>query len=116
MPDQVGSIWNREAQIDVAGINTMEKTLILGECKWDRHPIDLGVLTGLVDKTEKVVPKEGNWRVYYLGFARSGWTQAAQAFSESLPKARLKGENWHAVGMLLKDLNQVDSDLNEWTA
>ena len=116
MPDQVGSIWNREAQIDVAGINTMEKTLILGECKWDRHPIDLGVLTGLIEKTEKVVPKEGKWRVYYLGFARSGWTQAAQAFSESLPKAKLKGENWHAVGMLLKDLDQVDNDLNDWTA
>ena len=116
MPDQVGSIWNREAQIDVAGINTMEKTLILGECKWDRHPIDLGVLTGLIEKTEKVIPKEGNWRVYYLGFARSGWTQAAQAFSESLPESRLKGENWHAIGMLLKDLEQIDSDLNEWTA
>jgi AAA+ ATPase superfamily predicted ATPase len=115
IPDQVGSIWNREAQIDVAGINSMEKTLILGECKWDRHPIDLSVLTELVGKTEKVIPKEGNWRVYYLGFARSGWTQAAHSFSESLPKARLKGENWHAVGMLLKNLEQIDSDLNEWT-
>jgi AAA+ ATPase superfamily predicted ATPase len=115
MPDQVGSIWNREAQIDVAGINSMEKTLILGECKWDRHPIDLGVLTELVSKTEKVVPKEGNWRVYYLGFARSGWTPSAHAFSESLPKTRLKGENWHAVGLLLKNLEQIDSDLNEWT-
>jgi len=115
MPDQVGSIWNREAQIDVAGINSMEKTLILGECKWDRHTIDLGVLTELVSKTEKVVPKEGDWRVYYLGFARSDWTQAAHAFSESLPKAKLKGENWHAVGMLLKNLEQIDSDLHEWT-
>jgi AAA+ ATPase superfamily predicted ATPase len=116
MPDQVGSIWNREAQIDVAGINPMEKTLILGECKWDRHPIGLGVLTGLVSKTEKVVPKEGHWQVYYLGFARSGWTLPAQAFSESLPRTGLKGENWHAVGMLLKDLKQIDSDLNEWAA
>jgi AAA+ ATPase superfamily predicted ATPase len=115
MPDQVGSIWNRDAQIDVAGINSMEKTLILGECKWDRHPIDLGVLMGLISKTDKIVPKEGNWRVYYLGFARCGWTQEARAFSESLPKAKVKGQNWRAVGMLLKDLEQIDSDLNEWT-
>jgi AAA+ ATPase superfamily predicted ATPase len=115
MPDQVGSIWNREAQIDVAGINSMDKVLILGECKWDRHPIDLGVLTELVGKTEKVVPKNGHWRVYYLGFARYGWRQEAQTFSESLPKAKIKGENWHAVGMMLKDLEQIDNDLYEWT-
>ena len=116
IPDQVGSIWNRDTQIDVAGINSMEKTLILGECKWDRRPINLGALTELISKTEKVVPKEGNWRVYYLGFARSGWTQEARALSEGLPKAKSKGENWHAVGMQLKDLEQIDNDLNEWTA
>jgi len=115
MPSQVGSIWNREAQVDVAGINSMEKTLILGECKWSRHPFGLGVLMDLTNKTEKVVPKEGNWRVYYLGFARSGWTQEAQAFSRRISKGKVKGENWHAVGMLLKDLEQIDSDLFEWT-
>jgi hypothetical protein len=115
MPDQVGSLWNREAQIDVAGINTMDKTLILGECKWDKRIMDLGVLTGLISKTEKIVPKDGNWRVYYLGFARSGWTQQAKTFSESLPKANVTGKNWKAAGMLLKDLEQVDRDLDEWT-
>ena len=31
--DQVGSAWTRQAQVDVAGINCMEKTLYLGECK-----------------------------------------------------------------------------------
>jgi hypothetical protein len=93
----------------------MEKVLFLGECKWDRHPIDLGVLTKLVGKTEKVVPKDGHWRVYYLGFARCGWRQEAQAFTESLPKTKIKGENWHAVGMMLKDLEQIDNDLHEWT-
>jgi AAA+ ATPase superfamily predicted ATPase len=115
MPDQVGSLWNREAQIDVAGINTMDKTLILGECKWDKRIMDLGVLTGLISKTEKIIPKDGNWRVYYLGFARSGWTPQAKTFSESLPKANVAGKNWKAAGMLLKDLEQVDRDLDEWT-
>jgi AAA+ ATPase superfamily predicted ATPase len=116
IPDQVGSHWNREAQIDVAGINSMEKTLILGECKWDKHAIGLGVLTELVGKTGKVVPAEGIWRVFYLGFARSGWTREAQAFSEGLAHAKVKGSNWQAVGMLLKDLEQVDNDLDEWTS
>ena len=116
LPDQVGSIWNRDAQIDVAGINPMEKTLILGECKWDRHPIDLGVLTDLVAKTDKVVPQEGDWRVFFLGFARAGWSEEAQAFSKTLPKAKIKGDHWHATGMLLKNLEAIDDDLNKWTA
>jgi uncharacterized protein len=115
LPDEVGSIWNREAQIDVAGINTMEKTLILGECKWDRRPVGLDVLSGLVEKTGKVVPKDGNWRVAYLGFARSGWTKAALDLAQSLPGEKIRGENWQAASMLLKDLEQIDHDLGEWT-
>ena len=38
LPDKVGSAWTAEAQVDVVGINSMEKTLILGECKWTRTP------------------------------------------------------------------------------
>jgi len=115
MPDQVGSIWNREAQIDVVGINSVQKTLILGECKWDRRPVGLGVLTDLIGKTDKVVPKDGKWTIYYIGFARSGWTEGAHTFSEGISNANLKGVNWRAEGMSLKNLEQVDHDLNEWT-
>jgi AAA+ ATPase superfamily predicted ATPase len=115
LPDQVGSLWNRQAQIDVAGINSMEKTLLLGECKWEKKPIGQGVLEELVGKTDNVIPREGRWRVYYLGFARSGWTPQARAFSEALPKTKVKGENWQAVGMLLRNVEEVDQELNEWT-
>jgi AAA+ ATPase superfamily predicted ATPase len=119
LPDQVGSIWNRQAQVDVVGYNSMEKTLILGECKWNRHPIDWDILSDLVEKTSKVIPAEGNWKVYYLGFARQGWTDAAQQFAvqfaSQAASGKQKGENWRAVGMQLLDLNQVDEDLAGWT-
>jgi AAA+ ATPase superfamily predicted ATPase len=115
LPDQVGSIWNRDAQVDVAGINFMEKTLILGECKWDRHLIELEVLEKLVEKTEKVVPKDGIWKVYYLGFARFGWTEDARKFAEGMAKSKIQGKNWNATGMALKTLEQVDADLQHWT-
>ena len=115
LPDQVGSIWNRLAQVDVAGINIMEKTMILGECKWGRHPIDLDVLSGLVEKTVKVLPAEGKWSVYYLGFARQGWTASAVEYASRIAAGGVGGENWHAVGMRLLDLNQVDHDLVEWS-
>ncbi len=115
LPDQVGSIWNREAQIDVAGVNFMEKTLILGECKWDRHPINLDVLRKLIEKTDQVLPAEGQWKVFYLGFARSGWTEEAVHFAKSLKAANMHGERWQAVGILLRSLDQLDAELNSWT-
>jgi hypothetical protein len=42
--DQVGSAWTRQAQVDVVGINSMEKTIFLGECKWQDRPVSRSVL------------------------------------------------------------------------
>jgi uncharacterized protein len=115
LPDQVGSIWNREAQIDVAGVNFMDKTLILGECKWDRHPKDVGSLEKLIDKTDKVLPKDGQWKVFYLGFARRGWTSNAIEFAIGEAK-QAQGKRWQSAGMLLRNLDQIDDELAAWTS
>jgi len=115
LPDQVGSAWTKKAQVDVAGINSMEKTLILGECKWSPKVMDREVLEGLVQKTEEFVSSEGLWRIYYLGFARGGWTQEAKSFAETFGKSKVQGERWHAVGMSLLDLAQIDQDLTDWS-
>jgi uncharacterized protein len=114
LPDQTGSIWNRDAQIDVAGINNMEKTLYLGECKWNRQKTGAAVLKNLIDKTELVLPKNGSWKVFYLGFARGGWTETAIKFAETeAPKSQ--GKKWQVAGILLRTLDQVDGELQEWT-
>ena len=115
LPDQVGSAWTKKAQVDVVGINSMEKTLILGECKWSPKVMDREVLEGLVQKTEEFVPTEGRWRIYYLGFARGGWTQEAKSFAATYGKTKIQGEKWQAVGMSLLDLEQVDQDLADWS-
>lgn len=115
LPDQVGSAWTKQAQVDVAGVNFMEKTLILGECKWSQSPLDRSVLRELVEKTALVIPAEGSWRVFYLGFARRGFTPAAQAYAASLPPESSGGPNWSAAGMRLVDLTQVDDDLAKWS-
>jgi AAA+ ATPase superfamily predicted ATPase len=116
LPDEVGSAWNSSVQIDVAGINTMEKTLILGECKWTTSPVDRDVLAKLVEeKTQKIIPSEGRWRVFYLGFSRSGWTEEAIQYQKDQQKRKYKGENWQSVGMRLVDLNQLDQDLEQWS-
>lgn len=115
LPDQVGSAWTKKAQIDVVGINSMEKTLILGECKWSPKVMDRDVLDNLIRKTEEFVPKQGRWKIYYLGFARGGWTQKAKTFAATYGKTKIQTENWQAVGMNLLDLWQVDQDLADWS-
>lgn len=113
LPDQVGTTWTKKAQVDVVGINWMEKTLILGECKWNRHPMDVDVLQTLVEKTDAILPGEGNWRVFFLGFARCGWTRPALDYAAQA--GHLQGERWKSAGMALLDLAQVDQDLLQWT-
>ncbi len=115
LPDQVGGAWTKKAQVDVVGINSMEKTLILGECKWSPKVMDRDVMEGLAQKTAEFVPSEGRWRIYYLGFARGSWSGGAQAFARTFGKGKVQGENWQAVGMAVLDLHQVDQDLEFWT-
>lgn len=115
LPDQVGSIWNKDAQIDVAGVNFMDKTLILGECKWNRQKMGVSVLKDLVEKTEKVLPREGDWQVFYLGFSRMGWKQSALGFARDFSAQGFGGTRWQAVGILLRNLDEIDQELADWT-
>ena len=112
--EQVGSAWTRAAQVGVVGINSMEKTLVLGECKWGPEPSGRSIVTELVEKTGEIVPSQGQWQVYYLGFARAGWTAASHAFAQEIAHAPQAGKNWRAIGMRLLDLAQVDHDLEQW--
>jgi hypothetical protein len=115
IPDRVGGIWTRQVQVDVVGINEMEKTLTLGECKWGAKAVGHTVLRELVEKTAAIVPPQGQWRVDYVGFARGGWTTRARSYAAELSKEKVSGANWVTEGIHLLDLTQVDQDLWEWT-
>jgi AAA+ ATPase superfamily predicted ATPase len=116
MPDQVGSAWNAKARVDVVGINTMEKTLILGECKWTLSENERKVMAELVEeKAAKIIPAQGKWKVYFLGFSRSGWTSGALAYQEEIARHPVRGENWVSTGMRLVTLDELDDNLARWT-
>ena len=115
LPDQVGSIWNKHAQIDVAGVNFMDKILILGECKWNRQKMGASVLKDLIEKTEKVLPREGNWQVFYLGFSRVRWKETAIDFARDFLGLGIGGSRWQASGILLRNLDEIDQELFAWT-
>ena len=116
LPDQVGSVWTPSVQIDVVGINRMKKTLILGECKWTLKKVDKKVMSILVEeKVKKIIPKNGLWKVYFLGFSRSGWTDNAFSYQDEINNDPIRGENWFSTGMRLLTLKDIDQDLMEWS-
>jgi AAA+ ATPase superfamily predicted ATPase len=116
LPDQIGSAWNSKAQVDVVGINTREKTLILGECKWTLSENERKVMAELVEeKAAKIIPSLGKWSVYFLGFSRRGWTSGAHSYQEEINQQPVQGENWVSVGMRLITLEELDHDLAKWT-
>ena len=115
--DQVGSVWQHHAyQIDVVGINTREKTLLLGECKWLGTPAGRGTLSALLEKTAQAVPNNGKWQVMLMGFSRQGWTQPAIALAEEIASQAVGGENWQIVAVQLVDLVKIDHDFIRWVA
>lgn len=114
LPNHVGSYWDKQAQVDIVGINQMEKTLILGECKWSPKMMGADVLDTLMQKTEAVVPKDGKWRVFYVGLARGGWTAEAHDRANRFMPAT--GKNWTSVGMKLVDIDEVDQSLRLFTS
>jgi len=117
LPDQVGSTWNAKAQVDVVGFNSMEKTLILGECKWTRSQTKPRVLKELIEKkTNNIIPEEGNWQIFFTGFSRSGWTSSALVYENQIMEELPSDSNWDASGIRLVDLAQLDQDLQKWTA
>jgi hypothetical protein len=113
--DQVGSVWKyQQYQIDVAGINTREKTLLLGECKWLQAPAGRSILSSLLEKTAQAVPSNGKWRVMLMGFSRQGWTQPAIDLAEEMASQSVEGDNWQIVDVQLVDLPKIDADFTRW--
>ena len=79
-PQQVGSHWAADAQVDVVAINWREKAILLGECKWGTERMDRAVVRELIARGPLVVPDRGQgWSIHYAFFARAGFTEAAQA-------------------------------------
>ena len=114
-PDHVESDWGKDYQVDVVGINTMKKHLILGECKWLKERGKAVVLQELVEKkAPRIMPSSGAWQVFFLGFAREGWNENALEYAQNIDQAHPAGSNWQIQGMRLLTLDDVDADLHAW--
>lgn len=77
--ERVGRWWTREAEIDLAGLNEEENTILLGEAKWSVNEVGLDILAELKRKASLVAwGKPGRKELFAL-FSRSGFTRELQA-------------------------------------
>jgi len=85
VPEQVGSYWDRQTQVDVVGLNWSQQTALLGEVRWTLRPLGVQALDELRAKSSAVLPAP-DWHVHYALFSRSGFTEqlTAQADSENV--------------------------------
>jgi hypothetical protein len=114
--EEVGSSWTRSFTFDLVSINRQERSLVLGACSWQSVPVDSQSLRNLVARTSTILPDDKEWTVYFLGFAQKGWTEDAHEFASELERTNVAGDNWQSAGIRLLDLEQVDADLNRWSA
>lgn len=117
--DDAGGAWARTDTVSVVGIDREQRHLVLGTGLWQAEPAELSELIDLISKTDSIVPAETRekWRVFYVGFASSGWTAETVAQADAIVAAAARSAgNWVVEGYRLVDLAQVDADLIAWSA
>lgn len=84
-PIEVGRLWNREVEIDVAAIDKKSKSALLGECKWTERPIACDVLDELQNKARSL-KSIASFKKHFALFSKSGFTKdvVEKAKSENL--------------------------------
>jgi AAA+ ATPase superfamily predicted ATPase len=105
VPDDVGSHWAANIQVDVVTLSWRQQEILLGECKWGTGAVARSVVRELVEgKTPKVLealPEGGDgWTVHHALFNRAGLTEAARELAKD-----------HRV--MEVDLEQLDRDLQK---
>lgn len=78
LPERIGGWWNQNAEIDVLAVNLSEKMALLGECKWNIHPVSVGVLNELKQKAQVLKKEHAIQEIQFMLFSRCGFTPELQ--------------------------------------
>ena len=80
-PSRIGSYWlndiNNDTEIDVMAIDTPDKKLFAGECKYHIKPVDAQVYFSLKEKVEnndEIKKAFPGFKIIYGLFSKSGFT------------------------------------------
>ena len=98
-PAKIGSYWLNDksgnTQIDVMAVDTVNKRLFAGECKYHNQPIDADVyfeLVKKVDNSSEIKSAFKGYTVIYGVFSKSGFTSRMTDISNSNPNLFLINE------------------------
>lgn len=98
-PSKIGSYWLNDksgnTQIDVMAIDTVNKRLFAGECKYHNQPVDADVyfeLVKKVDNSSEIKSAFKGYTVIYGVFSKSGFTSRMTDISNSNPNLFLINE------------------------
>ncbi len=98
-PSKIGSYWLNDksgnTQIDVMAVDTVNKRLFAGECKYHNQPIDADVYFELVNKVDNSTEIKSAFKGYtviYGVFSKSGFTSRMTDISNSNPNLFLINE------------------------
>jgi len=72
---EIGRWWDRNAEIDLVGMNREERRILLGEVKWSERPVGTDVLAALRKRGDLPRWDEFKEKEYAI-FSRSGFTKA----------------------------------------
>jgi len=114
--DDVGSEWAKNYTVDVVGISSRHKSLVLGDAHWQDGQQGVEAVEDLIKKTTQILPTRSNvWSVYYVVFSADGWTKQAQDQASQMVQEFSRRKRWQSAGIRLMDLQEVDVDLVRWS-
>ncbi|MDJ0752266.1 MAG: ATP-binding protein [Ardenticatenaceae bacterium] len=114
--EKVGGAWTRSQEAGLAAIDRPGGRLILGDCFWGSELASGQSLQSLIRRTPSLLPKTGEWEVYYITFSSAGWTDEAQALARQFAMRGEQGKRWRAAGVELVELSRINEDLAAWGA
>ena len=71
--NQLGRWWERDAEIDLVGLNKEQNEILFTEVKWSNKPIGTEILNELKAKAPKVVWGDKNRREYFALVSKGGF-------------------------------------------
>jgi len=72
---EVGRIWDRRVEIDVAALDMRSRSVLLGECRWRSRKMGISELERLEQKTSQLT-KVRDFEHHLMLFSRAGFTVA----------------------------------------
>lgn len=89
-PEEIGSWWSAQVQIDLLGVDYGERLAVLGEARWRETRLGLRDLSELQAKARLWLGDETGWKLFYVLYSKSGFTDELLSLAQQRHDVLLK--------------------------